>query len=59
MAKAKCYQLTSLRAFGGWLAEKGRAKQVFRRQPGSETTAMCYGEFFPNPGPICVMAMKR
>jgi len=25
---------------------------IVRGQPGSELTAMCYGEYFPNPGPL-------
>ncbi|MEX2118167.1 MAG: MIP/aquaporin family protein [Pirellulales bacterium] len=33
------------------LAAMEQAKQVIRGQPGSEITAMCYGEYFPNPGP--------
>ena len=36
--------------FGPYLAEKEKEKQVVRGQPGSEITAMCYGEYFPNPG---------
>jgi glycerol uptake facilitator len=36
--------------YGPFLAEKEREKQVVRGQPGSEITAMCYGEYFPNPG---------
>jgi glycerol uptake facilitator protein len=36
--------------YGPFLAEKERQKQVVRGQPGSEITAMCYGEYFPNPG---------
>jgi glycerol uptake facilitator protein len=36
--------------YGPFLADKEREKQVVRGQPGSEITAMCYGEFFPNPG---------
>jgi glycerol uptake facilitator protein len=31
------------------LAAKERDKGVVRGQPGSEITAMCYGEYFPNP----------
>jgi glycerol uptake facilitator protein len=31
------------------LEAKERAKGVQRGQPGSEITAMCYGEYFPNP----------
>jgi glycerol uptake facilitator protein len=38
--------------FGPLLASKEREKQVVRGQPGSEVTAMCYGEYFPSPGPI-------
>src|SRR5438552_2316668 len=38
--------------YGGLLAEKERAKGVVRGGAGSEITAMCYGEYFPNPGPI-------
>lgn len=34
------------------LAEKERVKGVTRGAPGSEITAMCYGEYFPNPGPL-------
>src|SRR5205823_12455751 len=26
------------------------ARNVQRGEPGSEVTAMCYGEYFPNPG---------
>lgn len=33
-----------------FLAEKEAEKHVVRGQPGSEITAMCYGEYFPNPG---------
>lgn len=32
------------------LAAKEQTKGVLRGQPGSEITAMCYGEYFPNPG---------
>ena len=38
--------------YGGFLAEKEREKGVARGGPGSEVTAMCYGEYFPNPGPL-------
>jgi glycerol uptake facilitator protein len=38
--------------FGAFLEEKERAKGVVRGGPGSEITAMCYGEYFPNPGPL-------
>lgn len=32
------------------LAAKEKEKLVVRGSPGSEVTAMCYGEYFPNPG---------
>ena len=36
--------------FQSQLAEIERIKGVTRGMPGSEITAMCYGEFFPSPG---------
>ncbi len=36
--------------FEPFLTAKELAKQVERGKPGSELTAMCYGEYFPNPG---------
>jgi glycerol uptake facilitator protein len=36
--------------FSPFLAEKEKNKGVVRGQPGSEITAMCYCEYFPNPG---------
>jgi glycerol uptake facilitator protein len=38
--------------FSPYLAAKEQAKGVVRGQPGSEVAAMCYGEYFPSPGPI-------
>jgi len=38
--------------FSPWLATKEAEKGVVRGQPGSEVTAMCYGEYFPSPGPL-------
>ncbi len=38
--------------FGPLLTAKEEAKHVRRGQPGSELTAMCYGEYFPSPGPL-------
>jgi glycerol uptake facilitator protein len=35
--------------YGPFLAAKEKEKHVVRGQPGSEITAMCYGEYFPNP----------
>src|SRR5438105_3860226 len=34
------------------LLRKEMQKHVVRGQAGSEITAMCYGEYFPNPGPL-------
>jgi len=42
--------------FSPWLAAKEAEKGVTRGQPGSEVTAMCYGEYFPNPGPLAAAA---
>jgi glycerol uptake facilitator protein len=36
--------------FSPFLAEKEKGRGVIRGQPGSEITAMCYCEYFPNPG---------
>ncbi len=38
--------------FQPWLAAKEAEKRVIRGEPGSIVTAMCYGEYFPNPGPL-------
>lgn len=38
--------------YGPYLAEKERVLGVSRGGPGSELTAMCYGEYFPNPGSL-------
>jgi glycerol uptake facilitator protein len=38
--------------FHSFLAEKEAKQGVIRGQPGSEITAMCYGEYFPSPGPL-------
>ncbi len=38
--------------FAGFLEAKEREKGVVRGEPGSIVTAMCYGEYFPNPDPI-------
>ncbi len=40
--------------FQNYLVHKEQVKQVVRGQPGSEITAMCYGEYFPNPGSLAV-----
>ncbi len=36
--------------YGPYLAQKEKDKGIVRGGPGSELTAMCYGEYFPNPG---------
>ncbi len=36
--------------FGSFLAAKERDLDLERGKPGSELTAMCYGEYYPNPG---------
>lgn len=35
-----------------YLVEREQARGVVRGQPGSDLTAMCYGEYFPSPGPL-------
>ena len=38
--------------FNPYLKAREQEKQVVRGAPGSEITAMCYGEYFPSPGPL-------
>jgi len=38
--------------FSPFLAAREQEKHVVRGYPGSEITAMCYGEYFPSPGPL-------
>lgn len=38
--------------FSGFIAAKEKEKGVVRGEAGSIVTAMCYGEYFPNPGSI-------
>lgn len=38
--------------FGGFLAAREKTLGITRGQAGSEMTAMCYGEYYPNPGRI-------
>jgi glycerol uptake facilitator protein len=38
--------------FSPFLTDLETRKGVVRGQPGSEITAMCYGEYFPSPGPL-------
>ncbi len=36
--------------FTSYLEAREKALQITRGEPGSEMTAMCYGEYYPNPG---------
>lgn len=47
LAAASLYVL-----FQPYLEAKEQAKSVVRGEEGSVVTAMCYGEYFPNPGPV-------
>jgi glycerol uptake facilitator protein len=38
--------------FNPYLKAREEEKHVVRGAPGSEITAMCYGEYFPSPGPL-------
>jgi glycerol uptake facilitator protein len=38
--------------FSPYLSAREAEKHVVRGSPGSEITAMCYGEYFPSPGPL-------
>jgi glycerol uptake facilitator protein len=38
--------------FNPYLKVREQEKQVVRGEAGSEITAMCYGEYFPSPGPL-------
>jgi len=42
--------------FCGFLNAKEKEKGVVRGESGSIVTAMCYGEYFPNPGPIAAQS---
>ena len=42
--------------FSGFIAAKEREKGVVRGEPGSIVTAMCYGEYYPNPGSLASSA---
>jgi glycerol uptake facilitator protein len=44
--------------FSPFLVEKERSLGVARGQPGSVVTAMCYGEYFPNPGRLEALFKK-
>ncbi len=47
---------SSLPDLSRFLAAKEEEKGVVRGEPGSIVTAMCYGEYSPNPGSIASMA---
>lgn len=44
--------------FSPYLLAKEAEKGIVRGQPGSELTAMCYGEYFPSPGPLAASPGK-
>ena len=39
-------------ACGSFISAKEEQKHVTRGEPGSVVTAMCYGEYYPNPGSL-------
>ena len=45
--------------FSQQLRDREDALGIMRGGPGSEMTAMCYGEFYPNPGAIAGVWEKR
>lgn len=45
--------------FGGSLTEFETKRGIIRGQPGSEASAMVFGEFYPNPGGEAIPADKR
>ncbi|HEV3262563.1 MAG TPA: aquaporin [Gemmataceae bacterium] len=45
--------------FFPFLADKENQKQITRGEPGSEITAMCYGEYFPSPGGLAANAAPQ
>jgi glycerol uptake facilitator protein len=49
LAGAALAAATLFLLFGPFLTQKEKDKGVVRGGPGSEITAMCYGEYFPNP----------
>lgn len=52
MAGAILAAATLFVLFGPMLDEKERSKNVKRGESGSDVTAMCYGEYYPNPGKL-------
>lgn len=45
--------------FSEQLRDRELALGIVRGQPGSEMTAMCYGEFYPNPARIAAVWQKQ
>lgn len=56
MAGAFCAAALLYSLFAPYLAAKELEKHVVRGQAGSQITAMCYGEYFPNPGSLASSA---
>ena len=52
LAGAMVAAATLFALFSPFLAAREQEKHVVRGQPGSQITAMCYGEYFPSPGPL-------
>ncbi|HND52248.1 MAG TPA: MIP/aquaporin family protein [Pirellulaceae bacterium] len=52
LAGAFCAAAVLYSLFSGFILAKEQEKGVVRGQPGSIITAMCYGEYFPNPGSL-------
>ena len=50
LAGAMLAALVLFTLYEPFLTEKEKKEDVGRGRPGSEITAMCYGEFYPNPG---------
>ena len=52
LAGAMTAALVLFGLFQPFLDAREKERGVERGQPGSEVTATCYGEYFPNPGPV-------
>src|SRR5712692_3785956 len=50
LAGAMLAALVLFTLYESFLTEKEKKEKVVRGRPGSEITAMCYGEYYPNPG---------
>jgi glycerol uptake facilitator protein len=49
LAGAAIASLLLLALFGGWMRQYEQQHGIVRGEPGSERTAMVFGEYFPNP----------